>query len=408
MRGKRLAAALLTGILCFAAATPAAAAAWRVDAVYLALVTEEELYGLSPGEVLEVGQPVEASEDYDIDSYSISYLNSGAIACTMDVWASSGGYFDNQTMVSVYGAYEVSVLLRTAGHMRVTARMYPVQILDEARPQLQQKKATWNAVDGASSYSVIVYYFTEKNDNTRRIKKTSKSTEIDLSSYEYIEDVAVRPETGSGARSDYIALPYYINTSGMVDEESSSDDYIFHLPTATYGSLPDGSSGHNPFSPDDSFVYSSGGTSANTLPGTPTGTPTGTPLGGSPLGGSSGSGAAGGYAAPAAGWFGGGDVWYYLVNQTPFTGWLAITQEEWYYMQPGTGLMKTGWFNDGAYVYRLNTNHDGSFGKMLTGYQVVDGQTYYFNETHNGAYGAMYHDCYTPNGRWADQNGIVR
>ena len=45
---------------------------------------------------------------------------------------------------------------------------------------------------------------------------------------------------------------------------------------------------------------------------------------------------------------------------------------------------------------------------MLTGYQVVDGQTYYFNEVHNGVYGAMYHDCYTPNGRWADQNGIVR
>ena len=70
--------------------------------------------------------------------------------------------------------------------------------------------------------------------------------------------------------------------------------------------------------------------------------------------------------------------------------------------------MSAGWFNDNGTVYLLNPAHDGSYGKMLAGYQYYNGFLYYFNEAHDGSYGAMFRNRTTPDGRWADNDGIVR
>ena len=52
---------------------------------------------------------------------------------------------------------------------------------------------------------------------------------------------------------------------------------------------------------------------------------------------------------------------------------------------------------------------DGSYGKMLTGLQNVNGSWYYFNEAHDGTYGAMYVNRYLPNSSlYAGADGIVR
>ena len=104
---------------------------------------------------------------------------------------------------------------------------------------------------------------------------------------------------------------------------------------------------------------------------------------------------------------GSGNTWYYLVNGTRTTGWYSVTPEEWYFFD-NSGLMCAGWFNDGTEAYLLNPNHDGTYGKMMTGYQTYNGLLYYFNQSHDGTFGAVYKNRATPDGRWADANGVVR
>ena len=379
-----------------------ASAAGRVAAVYLSLVSDDDYYDLTPGTSADGMIPSETDDDYYIFSYDVSYLNSGVIAYTLDIQASSGCSFDENTMVSVYGAYDVSVSLRTLTHLRVTARMYPLQVLAETRPVIDvgAKNATWAPVDGAKSYSVIICYM-DNRGYTHRVTKSVKGTSVDLSNYvgRYEEvDVAVRPEKGTGTRSRYVAVPNYVSAYGtLYDEDYYMDSYEFNLPTATYGSVSGGTYVQNP--------YNSGVVSGNPLPSGPLGSQTGgtanSTSGGGPLGVGSSP------AVSAGSWMGSGDLWYYVRNGSPVTGWLSLTSDEWYYMDPATGYMKAGWFSDGTSVYLLNPNHDGTYGKMLTGYQTVSGLTYYFNELHDGTYGAMYRSRYTPQGRWADENGIV-
>lgn len=421
MKGKRL-AALLTGcVLCISAAMPASAAV-QVDAVYLSLIMEEELYALTPGDSYVYTTPVGGGDDYYISDAEITQSStSGAVTYTLDVRAADGWYFNNNTMVSVYGAYDISVYLRTSTRMRVTAKAYPFRVLDEVTGitiDSADKKASWAPVDGARNYSVIICY-ADQNGSVRRTRKSSGSTSIDLKSYmdryDYV-DVAVRPLKGSSTKDRYTAEPNYINSTGGVDEEYYVETYEFRLPTSVYGSLPNGSTGGNPFDPNAD--YSDSGSSGSPLPsgsGSPLPGGSNGHLGnnGGPLGNTVPPSAgpltptAQGGAPAAGGWQGSGNNWYYVVNGVRATGWLSITPEEWYFLD-NSGLMCAGWFNDGSEVYLLNPNHDGSYGRMLTGYQSYNGYTYYFNQSHDGSYGAMYKNRYTPDGRWADGTGVVR
>ncbi len=90
----------------------------------------------------------------------------------------------------------------------------------------------------------------------------------------------------------------------------------------------------------------------------------------------------------SGGWSGSGDTWYYYSNGSKVTGWLEISSDEWYFMD-SNGLMLSGWYNDGTNFYYLNTDHDGTFGKMLTGTQTIEGVPHYFNEDHDGTYGRL-------------------
>ena len=103
--------------------------------------------------------------------------------------------------------------------------------------------------------------------------------------------------------------------------------------------------------------------------------------------------------AQSARWTGSGDSWRvsdgaggYLKNtwfQDDVTG-------HWYMLGAGDGtLMYAGLVTDQATgkTYLLNTNHDGTYGRMVTtdGAYSINGRTVYvqFDQNHNGTFGAI-------------------
>ncbi len=97
--------------------------------------------------------------------------------------------------------------------------------------------------------------------------------------------------------------------------------------------------------------------------------------------------------SPVSGWVldsvYGGPYWYYLDPETKVmrTGWLA-DGGSWYYLT-GSGAMATGWVNDAGTWYYLSAS-----GKMATGW-VKDGGTWYYL----GPDGAMFTGTHVINGR---------
>ncbi len=77
----------------------------------------------------------------------------------------------------------------------------------------------------------------------------------------------------------------------------------------------------------------------------------------------------------ATGWLAQGGTWYYLgADGAMRTGWAQVNGS-WYYFN-ASGTMVTGWVNLGGTWYYL-----GPDGAMLTGTQVINGRTYTFDES---------------------------
>lgn len=72
-------------------------------------------------------------------------------------------------------------------------------------------------------------------------------------------------------------------------------------------------------------------------------------------------------------WTSSGSNWIFLVNGTPYTGWLIDTDGKHYYFDKD-GIMQTGWLDDDGKRYYLDAD-----GIMQTGDITVDGETYYLN-----------------------------
>lgn len=119
--------------------------------------------------------------------------------------------------------------------------------------------------------------------------------------------------------------------------------------------------------------------------------------------------------AAGSGWSLEQNNWKYLnEDRVPVKGWVLVG-EEWYYMDPNTGVMKTGWIQspDGKWFF-LNNASDGSNGKMLTGWQWIDGNCYFF-ASEGKDQGGMQTGGKTPDGfqidgqgRWVNEQGIVQ
>lgn len=308
---------------------------------------------------------------------------------TMTLTPNAGFVFDDNTTVTVVGAHEITINSREANKMKITAKTYPVYALDNPTNiviDTEAEKATWDKVEYAKKYGVIIYY--TQNENERHTSKTVNSPSISLKDYIKWDDVhvSVRAMKGTDIADRYLANSYYVTEDGEIDTERSEEEdlYIDSLPVAT--------------------------TAANGVPPVTqqTGGSQPGPTGGSPNVSSEGPG-----STYSGNWVGSGDTWYYQVNGVNQTGWIQDGVEPdgdtiWYYCGADGKMFTGGWqIVDGLWYY-LNPFHDGTYGKMLSGYISVGDSIYYLNEVHDGTYGAMYANRQTPDGRWADANGIVR
>ena len=98
-------------------------------------------------------------------------------------------------------------------------------------------------------------------------------------------------------------------------------------------------------------------------------------------------------AAAASGWVSEGGSWYYYKNgQRVHDDWL-LDRGVWYFldqdgkMLEGFAQIDLGRADDGWYYF--SEKHDGTYGHVMTGWQVVNGSWRYFNPKHDGTYGRM-------------------
>lgn len=83
--------------------------------------------------------------------------------------------------------------------------------------------------------------------------------------------------------------------------------------------------------------------------------------------------------AMKTGWQYTDNSWYHFQNNGAANiGWLKGNDGNWYYLNPDTAKLETGIQKIGSNTYYLNTNVDGSYGAMKTGWQYVDGHWYGF------------------------------
>lgn len=70
------------------------------------------------------------------------------------------------------------------------------------------------------------------------------------------------------------------------------------------------------------------------------------------------------------------------------------------------GFLMTGWYQDEAGDrYYLNPASDGTKGRMLTGWNWIDGQCLYFEEESNGSRGALKRNAVLADGKQTNENG---
>ena len=98
-------------------------------------------------------------------------------------------------------------------------------------------------------------------------------------------------------------------------------------------------------------------------------------------------------ATTANGWVSEGGSWYYYKNgQRVYNDWLQ-DGGVWYFMDPdgkmleGFAQIDLGRADDGWYYF--SEKHDGTYGHVMTGWQVINGSWRYFNPKHDGTYGRM-------------------
>lgn len=89
------------------------------------------------------------------------------------------------------------------------------------------------------------------------------------------------------------------------------------------------------------------------------------------------------------GWLEKFDNWYYFQNGTMKTGWV-LSKNLWYYLDPATGIMETGWFKVKDTTYYANAS-----GTMLSGWQKINGTWYHFGSPSDGA---MKKSCWLKSG----------
>ncbi|MGN9171799.1 Ig-like domain-containing protein [Lachnospiraceae bacterium HCP1S3_A8] len=102
--------------------------------------------------------------------------------------------------------------------------------------------------------------------------------------------------------------------------------------------------------------------------------------------------------------------WYQRKDGSyPKSSWVQLFYNgtlEWYHFDE-KGYMQTGWFTDtDGHIYYLHNVSDGTRGRMVTGWNLIDGKWYYFNTVSDGTKGALFVNRETPDGYKVDGNGV--
>jgi glucan-binding YG repeat protein len=90
---------------------------------------------------------------------------------------------------------------------------------------------------------------------------------------------------------------------------------------------------------------------------------------------------------------------YYYSNEGPVKGWYSVNND-WYYFNPETSAMQTGWLYDGSTWYYLSDD-----GTMKTGWLLDNGSWYFLNPN-----GAMRKGWLNQSGNWyyLQTNGVMK
>nr|WP_314633967.1 hypothetical protein [uncultured Oribacterium sp.] len=94
-------------------------------------------------------------------------------------------------------------------------------------------------------------------------------------------------------------------------------------------------------------------------------------------------------------------------------GWI-VSEGAWYLLKEDSGTLQSGWWKSpsGKWFF-FNTAHDGSFGKLCTGWQWIDGYCYYFEDQDSAHLGELLtagtKDGYSvdEDGRWVENGKPV-
>lgn len=243
------------------------------------------------------------------------------------------------------------------GHMTLKVNYFPTMQLENPKNIYFEDQfiAVWDEVDEADEYEVRIY---EDGSKSKTVSVTKP--EIDLSDY---------ATDGSEVTFEVRAVPKnekqskYLKASDWV---SSNDSTTADYNNTAYGKF----SGS-----DQNMTFND--TEGNQV----------------------------------SGWQQINGNWYYF---NPNNGNKAIVDrwekigEQWFLFNK-YGIMQSGWVLSNGYWYFLNTSHDGTFGKMLTGWIQTGPASpkYYLNQGENQhmPYGAMYANTTTPDGHHVDESG---
>ena len=94
-------------------------------------------------------------------------------------------------------------------------------------------------------------------------------------------------------------------------------------------------------------------------------------------------------------------------------GWI-VSEGAWYLLKEDSGILKSGWWKSpsGKWFF-FHTAHDGSFGRLCTGWQWIDGYCYYFENQDSAHLGELLtagaKDGYSvdEDGRWVENGKPV-
>ena len=94
-------------------------------------------------------------------------------------------------------------------------------------------------------------------------------------------------------------------------------------------------------------------------------------------------------------------------------GWI-VSEGAWYLLKEDSGILQSGWWKSpsGKWFF-FHTAHDGSFGKLCTGWQGIDGYCYYFEDQDSAHLGELLttgtKDGYSvdEDGRWVENGKPV-